>query len=113
LPISTLYLAAAGLVFAGGLAVYKARPAANNSNAMLISVARGYVRDEIRAELSTSFSSEEETRVEALPDRKYLVSGWVDAIDKNGVAARQSFSCVLFRDGEIWAGEKIAVIPQP
>jgi hypothetical protein len=108
-----LYLSAVGLLAAGGMAVYKSRPIKGNSNRILISAGRGFVRDAIREDLSTAFSSDEETRVEALPDHKFLVAGWVDTISKDGVAARQSYSCVVYKDGDVWAGEKVAVIPQP
>ena len=109
-----LYFVAAGLLLAGGLAVYRTRPAAPvNANKELISVGQGFVRGEIREDYKINFSGEEETRVEHLPDNKYLISGWVDIISPAGVTDRQIFTCIIYKGpGNAWVGEKVAVIPQ-
>ena len=107
-----LFLAAAGLLAAGGLAVYTSKPAADH-NHLLVTIGQGFVRDAIRNELRTSFSTDEETQVQALPNRRYRVSGWVDVVAEDGEHRRQTFSCVIYKnDSDDWAGENISVIPQ-
>jgi hypothetical protein len=108
-----LFLAAAGLLVAGGVVVYHSHPASVSSDKELISVGHGFVRGAIQEELKTTFSADEETRIERLPDSKFLVAGWVDIMADNGTTERRDFSCVIYKsDGDTWVGEKIAVIPQ-
>jgi hypothetical protein len=112
-PLYALYLAAAGLLAAGGVALFHARPAESTANQELISVGQGFVRNAIREEWKTTFGGDEETRVEALPGHKFLVAGWVDIVSESGQSERQDFSCVIYKsDNDGWVGEKIAVIPQ-
>ena len=108
-----LYLGAAGLLAAGGLAVYKASPRESTTNREMISAGQGFVRNAIREELKTSFAGDEETRVEVLPDHKFLIAGWVDIISATGETDRQDYSCVIYKtESDGWVGEKISVIPQ-
>ena len=108
-----LYVTAAGLLIAGGLAVYNAIPRESTAKREMTAVGQGFVRNAIREELKTNFSSHEETRVEALPDNKFLVAGWVDVISEEGETERQEFSCVIYKsEADNWVGEKISVIPQ-
>jgi hypothetical protein len=108
-----IYLGAAGLLAAGGLTLYHARPLESSAKEELVSIGQSIVRNDIREELKTNFSSAEETRVEALPDHKFLIAGWVDVIAEDGDISRQEFSCVIYKsDAENWIGERISVIPQ-
>jgi hypothetical protein len=51
--------------------------------------------------------------VEAFPDGKVRVSGWVDLIGQDGKAERQSFSVVVYRNADNqWVGEAVTVTPQ-
>ncbi len=60
-----------------------------------------------------AFCSPDETVVEAYPDGKVRVSGWVDLIGQDGKAERQSFSVVVHRDADNqWVGEAVTVTPQ-
>lgn len=112
LSLYAIYLAAAGLLVAGGLVVYNSQPMQIGPNRELISVGQGFIRDAIQGEFKTTFSGDEETRVEPLPNHKFLISGWVDIISEAGDVERRTFSCVIYKDGENWTGEKIAVLPQ-
>ncbi len=112
-PLYVLCLAAAGLLAAGGLVVYTSLPADNNSNQVIMSVGRGFVRDVVREDWKTRFSDNDETRVEPLPGHKFLVAGWVDVIGEEGLSERHTFSCVVYKnESDDWVGEKVAVIPQ-
>ena len=107
-----LYLAAAGLLVAGGFAVLTSIPV-DDTNKVMIGVGRGFVRDSIREELKTSFAADEETRVVALPENKFMITGWVDVLNEVGEVSRQNFSCVIFKNAsDDWVGEKISVMPQ-
>ncbi|MCU1232060.1 MAG: hypothetical protein JWP63_27 [Candidatus Solibacter sp.] len=108
-----LFLAAVGLLLAGGVVLYKTRPPAGNTDKELVSVGQGFVRGAIRGELKTTFSGDEETHIERLPDRKFLVAGWVDIMAEDGSTERRTFSCVIYKtDSDLWAGENVAVLPQ-
>ena len=109
-----LCAAAAILLAAGGMAAFFSRPVGRGTGANeLVAVGQGFIRNTIRAELKTEFSSAEETHIESLPDKKFLVSGWVDVISGDGEVTRQSFSCVIFKNlSNQWEGEQISLIPQ-
>lgn len=108
-----LVMVAVALLAAGGAALYHLRPLGDTTTNQLVTIGEGFVRTNIADGLKTSFSDENETRVEALPDQKFLIAGWVDLITEDGQVERRSFSCVIYKDSsDTWVGEKISMIPQ-
>jgi hypothetical protein len=112
-PLYALFVAAAGLLVAGGVAIRQARPTAMTERQQLINIGHAVVRQTIQEGLRVAFAGEEETIVESLPDHKFMISGWVDLITPQGRPQRRSFSCIIYKnDNETWVGEHVSVIPQ-
>jgi hypothetical protein len=71
------------------------------------------VRESIPGGRKAVFCSPDETVVEAFPNGKVRVSGWVDLIGQDGRADRQSFSVVVYRNADNqWVGEAVSVTPR-
>src|ERR1019366_532019 len=104
----------AGLLVAGGLAVYRAKPLTQPRRGQEVIVAgQRMVRESLPGGRKAAFCSPDETMVEAFPDGKVRVSGWVDLIGQDGKAERQSFSVVVYRNADNqWVGEAVTVTPQ-
>jgi hypothetical protein len=108
-----MYLAAAGLLIAGGVVIRNAKPTTGTFRNQMIQVSHTFVRASLDESLRAAFAGEEETVVEALPDHKFMISGWVDLITQQGTPDRQNFSCVIYKNtNDTWVGERITVIPQ-
>jgi hypothetical protein len=105
---------AAGLLVAGGLAVYRAKPLTQPRRSQGVIVAgQRLVRRSLPGGRKADFCSPDETVVEAFPDGKVRVSGWVDLIGQDGKAERQSFSVMVYRNANNqWVGEAATVTPQ-
>jgi hypothetical protein len=103
------------LISAGGLVLARSARSGSSMDWRESLRQAGYqaVRNSVRADLRTAFSDANETHIEALPEGRFLVSGWVDLIAENGAAQRQAFSCTIFRNqaGD-WALEGVSLIPQ-
>jgi hypothetical protein len=99
---------------AGGIALYRAVPAKPVTQGQeLVLAAQQAVRKSIRADLKTVFCSEEQTSMEAYPDGRIRVSGWVDQITPDGQSDRQNYSVVIFKNGaNQWMSEQLTVTPQ-
>jgi hypothetical protein len=99
---------------AGGLAVYRAKPLAQPRRGQAaIMAGQQMVRESIPRVRKAVFCSPDESVVEAFPDGKVRVSGWVDLIGQDGKAERQSFSVVVYRNADDqWVGEAVTVTPQ-
>jgi hypothetical protein len=113
-PLYCLVVAAVGLLIAGGVAMWRAKPTPQmTGRQQLITASRMIVREAVSEGLGLSFAGEDETIVEALPDHKFMVSGWVDMFTPEGYRKRQNFSCVVYKNSnDAWVGEHISVIPQ-
>jgi hypothetical protein len=109
-----MYLLAAGLLLAGGMAVYLAKPLKPVTQGQeLLLAAQREVRKSIRGDRKTDFCSEEETTVEAFPDGKVRVSGWVDLIAEGGQRDRQNYSVVIFKNAaNQWRSEALTIVPK-
>lgn len=109
-----LLVFAAGLLVAGGLAVYRAKPLTQPRRGQEVIVAgQRMVRESLPGGRTAVFCAPDETVVEAFPDGKVRVSGWVDLIGQDGKAERQSFSVVVYRNADNqWVGEAVTVTPQ-
>lgn len=109
-----LFVFAAGLFVAGGLAVFRAKPLTQPRRGQEVIVAgQRMVGESLPRGRKAAFCSPDETVVEAYPDGKVRVSGWVDLIGQDGKAERQSFSVVVHRDADNqWVGEAVTVTPQ-
>ena len=109
-----LLVFAAGLLVAGGLAVYRAKPLTQPRRGQEVIVAgQRMVRESLPGGRTAVFCAPDETVVEAFPDGKVRVSGWVDLIGQDGKAERQSFSVVVYRNADNqWVGEAVTVTPR-
>jgi hypothetical protein len=113
LPLYALFLVAAGLLVAGGMAVYRARPVGGTQTEELVQIGQKLVREAVREDLQTHFSSTEETVVESLSENRFRVSGWVDLMTEDGQVDRDNFTLEIYKnESDDWVGEKIAVLPQ-
>jgi hypothetical protein len=96
-----------------GFVLARSTPAEDDWRTELVNVGHQAVRDAVNEELRTTFSSVEETQIEAIEGGKYLLGGWVDLIAEQGHIERQHFSCTLSPDDQGgWLAENVSVIPQ-
>jgi hypothetical protein len=109
-----MLLLATGLLVAAGMAVYRAKPLQPVSQGQeLIVAAQRAVRKSIQGNRKTTFCSESETSIEAFPDGKVRVSGWVDLITDAGRSERQNYSVVIFKNSaNQWMSQALTVAPQ-
>jgi hypothetical protein len=71
------------------------------------------VRDSLPGGRTAAFCPPDETVVEAFPDGKVRVSGWVDLIGQDGKAERQDFSVLVYRNAaNQWVSEALTVTPR-
>jgi hypothetical protein len=99
---------------AAGLVLYRANPMTRTRRGQAaIMAGQQTVRDSIPRGRKAVFCSSDESVVEAFPDGKVRVSGWVDLIGQDGKAERQSFSVVVSRNADNqWVGDEVIVTPQ-
>jgi len=99
---------------AGGLAVYRAKPLTQPRRGQEVIIAgQRVVGESIPGGRKVAFCPPDEAVVEAFPDGRVRVSGWVDLIGQDGKAERQSYSVVVHRNaGDQWVGESVTVTPQ-
>jgi hypothetical protein len=109
-----LLVFAAGLLVAGGLAVFRAKPLTQPRRSQEVILAgQRMVGESIPGGRKAAFCPPDEAVVEAFPDGRLRVSGWVDLMGQDGKTERQSFSVVVHRDaGNQWVGESVIVTPQ-
>jgi hypothetical protein len=89
------------------------QPARVSARQQIIQVAHAFVRQNINPELQTAFAGDDETTVENLSNSKFMISGWVDLVSRQGRPNRQNFSLVVYKNAsDRWIGESIAVTPQ-
>ena len=70
------------------------------------------VRKSLPAGREAVFCATDQALVEAFPDGKVRVSGWVDLIGPDGKAERQVFSVMMHRrDDDQWESETVTVAP--
>jgi hypothetical protein len=75
--------------------------------------ARRIVGESLPGGRKAVFCPRDETVVEASPDGKVRVSGWVDLIGRDGKVERQNFSVVVYRNADDqWVSEAVTVTPQ-
>jgi hypothetical protein len=112
-PLYLMYLAAAGLLIAGGVAFRYSRPKQESPRLQLIHAGQALVRANLAEGLRGFFAGEEETVVESLPENKFLISGWVDLLTNEGRQDRQNYSLIIFKDDTgNWSTDRVSVIPQ-
>jgi hypothetical protein len=112
-PLYLMFLAAAGLLVAGGIAFRHSRPNQESQRTQLIRAGQALVRANLAEGLRSFFGGEEETVVESLPDNKFLISGWVDLLTNAGQQDRQNYSLIIFKDDTgNWSTDRVSVIPQ-
>jgi hypothetical protein len=103
------------LLGAAGFVLARSAPAftADDGRGELREVTHQAVRNAIPSALQTAFSGDAETHIEALPDGKFVISGWVDLIGENGSSRRNTFTCRIYKNqsGE-WALDDLSLIPQ-
>jgi hypothetical protein len=97
-PLYLLYLMVCGLLVAGGFAFRGARPAKESPRMEMIHAAQAMVRGRLVEGLRASFSGEEEITVESLPDKKFMISGWVDLVTEQGRPDRQNYSLIVYKN---------------
>ena len=108
----SLGLIVAGLLLAGAVSMIRTRPAPVGPEVEVLRAAQAAMRRYLASDLKTSFSDLTETTIEALPDRKWRVAGWVDVIDRFGHVNRQSYYLRLYKNASgNWVGEDIFVSP--
>ena len=74
--------------------------------------AQAAVRQSNQLNVRLAFGDITDTTVEALPDRKWRVSGWVDYIDQYG-PARQNYSLLMYRSSTgLWTSQDLFIAPQ-
>ena len=113
--LALVCLFAIALVAAGGMTAYRAQRVATSATGIPeeILVGQQMVRQNIKGEFKSHFAPVNETVVERLPGNKIRVAGWVDVMTGTGVADRQNYSVVIFRDGAgDWEGEQLSIMPQ-
>jgi hypothetical protein len=116
LPVLAVYalgvIAVVGLV-AGVAAFVRSRAAAVSHEVEMMRAGQEAVRGTLASNVRAAFSDLTETTVEALPDRKWRIAGWVDLIDPFGHATRNDFSLRLYRSTSgLWTPEDIFVTPR-
>ena len=112
-----MYLAAAGLLLAGGVVIRNARPIHDSPHKQILNVSHAVVSEFVYRSygegVQASFGGEDETVVEPQPGQKFRISGWVDLVSTEGQHERQTFSCLVYRDHNgSWVGEEITLTPQ-
>jgi hypothetical protein len=108
-----LFLAAAGLLVAGGFAIRGSHLAQVPVRTQILRAGQSIVQSTLAEGIHAAFGGEEETVVEPMSDGKTMVSGWVDLINDAGQHDRQNYSVIVYKDSTNgWMGERITVIPQ-
>ena len=113
LPYALLVLVA-GLLLAGGLALYRATPFTPSRRGQeMVTASQQLVRASIPNGRKADFCPPEQAVVESFGDGKFRVSGWVDLTGPDGKAERQVFSVVVHRSAsDQWLGEAVSLVPQ-
>jgi hypothetical protein len=111
-PLYVLYVAAAGLLVAGGVAIRSSRIQTEDPRLELIHAGQAIIRSTLKEGLHAAFADPVETTVEPMPGGKHMISGWVDLFTDAGRQDRQNYSVVVSKDNNGWTGEQISVLPQ-
>jgi len=108
LLISLLVLAAV----AGSVALYQADIFNRPKRGLEVVVAgRQLVQASLPRGLQVTFSPDAQTVVEAFPDGRARVTGWLETPGPEGKPERQNFTVVVFKDrAGKWASETITVV---
>jgi len=95
----------------GAMAYYTFRKEAPRKNQAVVA-AQQAVRQRLGPGISIKFSPADWTRFESLPDNKFLVSGWMQAVDQSGRSISFTYSCKLFAYQDNWAIESLDLLEQ-
>jgi hypothetical protein len=76
----------------------------------IIVAAHQFVKQSLDEDLKATFSNDDVTRVEDLPDGKIQVSGRVDLVYRDGRALHRFFTVVLERAGaDGWSSDNVSI----
>jgi len=95
----------------GAMAFYTFRREAPFKN-HAVGAAQQAVRQRLGPGIAIKFSPADWTRFETLPDDKFLVSGWIQAVDQSGRSISFTYSCKLFAYQDSWAVESLDLLEQ-
>jgi hypothetical protein len=95
----------------GAMAYYTFRRDAPRRN-LAIAAAQQAVRQRLGPGIAIKFSPTDWTRFDSLPDSKYLVSGWMQAVDQAGRSISFTYNCKLFGFQDTWAIESLDLLEQ-
>jgi hypothetical protein len=95
----------------GAMAYYTLRKEAPRKNHAVLA-AQQAVRQRLGPGIAIKFSPTDWTRFETLPDAKFLVSGWMQAVDQSGQSISFTYSCKLFAYQDNWAIESLDLLEQ-
>jgi hypothetical protein len=112
-PMYLMYLAAAGLLVAGGFAFRNSHPYKESQRSQIIHAGQKLVKASLADGLRGAFGGDEETVLEPMDGNRFLVSGWIDVITDAGAQDRQNYSVILYRDASgNWTTDRVSIIPQ-
>ena len=95
----------------GAMAYYTFRKEAPRRNQALVA-AQQAVRQRLGPGIAIKFSPPDWTHFESLPDNKFFLSGWMQAIDQNGRSISFTYSCRLFAYQDNWTIESLDLLEQ-
>jgi len=95
----------------GAMAYYTFRREAPRRNQALVA-AQQAVRQRLGPGIAIKFSPSDWTRFETLPDNKFLVAGWMQAVDQSGRSISFTYNCKLFAYQDNWAIESLDLLEQ-
>jgi hypothetical protein len=95
----------------GAMAYYTFRKDVPRRNAALVASQQA-VRQRMGPGIAIKFSPADWTRFEILPENKFLVSGWMQAVDQSGRSISFTYSCKLFAYQDNWAIESLDLLEQ-
>jgi hypothetical protein len=108
-----MYLAAAGLLVAGGFAFRNSRPLQQSFRLEVIHAGQNLVKANLADGLRGMFGGDEETVMEPMDGNRFLVSGWIDVVTDAGAQDRQVYSVILYKDNSgNWTTDRVSIIPQ-
>ncbi len=101
------------MLLAGGFAIYRGKPMAPGRDQEIILVSERLLSEALLNGRKAVFCAPAETVVEAYPDGRVRVTGWLDLFGPEGKPERQSFSIVVYRDSaRKWVCEAPSMAPQ-
>jgi hypothetical protein len=95
----------------GAMAYYSFRKDAPRRGQALVA-AQQAVRQRLGPGIAVKFSPSEWTHFETLPDNKFFIYGWMQAIDQSGRSISFTYSCKLFSYQDAWNVETLDLIEQ-